>query len=184
MLGELEEMPRNSVGSGVGAWVGKLDGAGLGIQVGDSVATFSSTVNNNKYSSMTAATDTFQGNNTEDHWSTYNHQSQQTSSNFSNLSATEHRHLAKEINEMESQHWTHKKEVNEMKTNKYFNDTKSSEMKKERNKNATLIETYERYDIGGAGELDLGGQSPRVDPPPALTARFTVPPCMVHLPFC
>ena len=132
------------------------------------VATFSSTVNNNKYSSMTAATDTFQGNNTEDHWSTYNHQSHQTSSNFSNLSATEHRHLAKEINEMEIQHWTHKKEVNEMKKNKYFNDTKSSEMKKKKNKNATLIETYERYDIGGAGELDLGGQSPRVDPPPAL----------------
>merc|ERR1712070_1228674 len=87
------------------------------------VATFSSTVNNNKYSSMTAATDTFQGNNTEDHWSTYNHQSQQTSSNFSNLSATEHRHLAKEINEM--------------KKNKYFNDPKSSEMKKKKNKNAT-----------------------------------------------
>ena len=42
-------------------------------------------------------------------------------------------------------------------------------MKKEKNKNATLIETYERYDIGGAGELDLGGQSPRVDPPPVLT---------------
>jgi len=132
------------------------------------VVTFSSTVNDNKYSSMTAATDTSQGKNTEDHWSTYNHQSQQTSSNFSNLSAieytTEHRHLAKE--------------VNEMKKNKYFNDTKSSEIKKEKNKNATLIETYERYDIGGAGELDLGGQSPRVDPPPfpVLTLGICVPP--------
>ena len=72
------------------------------------VATFSSIVNNNKCSSMTAATDPFQGNNAEDHRSTYYHQFHQTSPNFSNLSAIEHRHLVKEFNETESQHWTHK----------------------------------------------------------------------------
>ena len=66
------------------------------------VAISSSIFNNNKYSSMTAATDTFQGINAEDHWFTYNHLFHQTSFNLSNLSAIEHRHLAEKIDEMKT----------------------------------------------------------------------------------